>query len=205
MLLKDCLSWFKFCSLLSFIMKLLKLVTNICWENIISEIRGLAENCWIYPGSSDCTVVSLPVFLVLLWQWGWEQVSGRKKETNAETCRTKTEEGKQRKREDMQQTERIRAAHLLRLLHSSMCRCWVYKYPFFLWGNSAQQDALCPPAQTLPSPPCPARFYPHPRSPPLLYRLIRILGLVRAGSPRGPLIQKLIPSDVTSQCQGDRC
>lgn len=131
-------------------------------------------------------------------------MSGRQKETNTETYRTKTEEGKQRKGEDIQQTAKESGLLISSASLAPSCvgaGCINTSFPF---GPDQPSRTLSAPLlrPSLPSPPCPAPSYPPP---PLLHCLIRILGLVKANIPGDPLVQKLILSDVTSQCQGDRC
>lgn len=123
-------------------------------------------------------------------------MSGRQKETNAETYRTKTEEGKQRKGEDIQQTAKESGLLISSASLAPSCvgaGCINTSFPF---GPDQPSRTLSAPL---------LRPQPSLSSPPFLHCLIRILGLVKANIPGDPLVQKLILSDVTSQCQGDRC
>lgn len=96
---------------------------------------------------------------------------------------------------------------------SIVFRCWVYKYPTSPPGPTQPSRNLSAPSPLRPNPLSSLLLVQLPLTPPpppppltsLLHPLIRISGLVRASSLGGPLIQKLILSDVTSQCQGDRC
>lgn len=131
---------------------------------------------------------------------------GRKRQIERHAGQRQRKINRERKRMYNKHRERFRAAPLPCLSPCIMFRCWVYKYPISPQGQLSPAGPSLPPCSDPPflfSPPCPAPSYPPLTS--LLHCLIRILGLVRASSPGGLLIQKLIPSDVTSQCQGDRC
>lgn len=118
---------------------------------VLNQIGGVCMNLLYCSLICDCTSLSDPVFVILMWQYEWEQMRRRQKETNRETHRTKTEGDKQRERMYNRQRETSRAAPLFRLPPPSCLGAGCINTPLPLRANSAQQDPLNPPAQTTPS------------------------------------------------------
>lgn len=132
------------------------------YKYLLEEFSLQARNWWACCRICDCRFLSVPIFLVLLWLRGWEQVSGRQKETNTETYRTKTEEGKQRKREDTQQTAKESGLLISSASLAPSCvgaGCINTSFPF---GPDRPSRTLSAPLlrPSLPIPPCPAPSYP---------------------------------------------
>lgn len=92
----------------------------------------------------------MKICLKLSYTYSEIMAGEREAERDEWTHRTKTEGEKQRERIYIKHRERFRAAPLLRLPPPSCLGAGCINTPLPPRANSAQQDPLCPPAQTTP-------------------------------------------------------